>query len=166
MDTSDALLSARDREKKAKILKDSNVGAFSVICICLLFLTDYISLFTFVENMGEAFFLLVVPFIARAVGVYILFTYNPLSTEGILAYFRVGVTWVKIAISVIMAVIGVVVCFFLGFNFGMSVLIASAISLLSAKIAEHQIGGINGDIIGFCIVVFEAVSYFVLSILL
>ena len=41
MDTSDALSSWRDREKRLEILKDSHAGAFAVITACVYFLVLY-----------------------------------------------------------------------------------------------------------------------------
>ena len=44
LDTSDALSSWRDREKRLEILKDSHAGAFAVITACVYFLVLYLSL--------------------------------------------------------------------------------------------------------------------------
>lgn len=41
LDTSDALSSWRDREKRLEILKDSHAGAFAVITACVYFLAGY-----------------------------------------------------------------------------------------------------------------------------
>ena len=41
LDTSDALSSWRDREKRLEILKDSHAGAFAVITACVYFMAFY-----------------------------------------------------------------------------------------------------------------------------
>ena len=41
MDVCDAVLSRRDLEQRQRILKDSHCGAFAVICVCLLVLSQW-----------------------------------------------------------------------------------------------------------------------------
>ena len=41
MDTSDAMLSWRNREERLRILKDSHVGSFAVVMIALLFMLQF-----------------------------------------------------------------------------------------------------------------------------
>ncbi len=166
MDTSDAILSARDRSKKVEILKDSVVGAFSVICLFFLLLTDYVSLFTYIERLGDAWLFIVVPFLSRAIASFILFTYKPLSNEGILAYFRTGSNITKTVITAVMALAGIICCFCIGFNIGVAGGIGVIAAVIFAQISQHQFGGINGDVIGFCIVVSEAVIYLMSAILI
>lgn len=50
LDTSDALSSWRDREKRLEILKDSHAGAFAVIMACVYFLAMYGGMSQIVEN--------------------------------------------------------------------------------------------------------------------
>ena len=50
LDTSDALSSWRDREKRLEILKDSHEGAFAVITACVYFLAMYGGMSQIVEN--------------------------------------------------------------------------------------------------------------------
>ena len=50
LDTSDALSSWRDREKRLEILKDSHAGAFAVITACVYFLTMYGGMSQIVEQ--------------------------------------------------------------------------------------------------------------------
>jgi adenosylcobinamide-GDP ribazoletransferase len=101
MDTADAFLSARDRERKIAILKDSKVGAFSVIAIVLVLLTLYVSLRSLLLERVDLLFFLFVPMLSRAYAASALFTLKPLQNKGILAYFRDGKTGVHIAVSVI-----------------------------------------------------------------
>ena len=49
MDVCDAVMSRRDLEIRQKILKDSRVGAFAVICICILMLAQVGSSFSLFE---------------------------------------------------------------------------------------------------------------------
>ena len=51
LDTSDALSSWRDREKRLEILKDSHAGAFAVITACVYFLTMYGGMSQIVEQV-------------------------------------------------------------------------------------------------------------------
>lgn len=50
LDTSDALSSWRDREKRLQILKDSHAGAFAVITACVYFLAMYGGMSQIVEQ--------------------------------------------------------------------------------------------------------------------
>ena len=50
LDTSDALSSWRDREKRLEILKDSHAGAFAVITACVYFLAMYGGMSQIVEQ--------------------------------------------------------------------------------------------------------------------
>ena len=44
MDCADAVLSRRDLETRRKILKDSHVGSFAVVALCVLFLIEFAAL--------------------------------------------------------------------------------------------------------------------------
>ena len=169
MDTADSLLSARDRETKLRILKDSTVGAFSVIAIVALLIVDFAA-FTAIYETQEFNFLalLFVPAMSRSTGNIILFFYEPLSTSGIMKYFKTGQKKIHniIALLTLVAVVGAmsVMC---SSYFVLSVGgVCVVTGLLLASHAQKELGGINGDIVGAAIVITEALCYLLLPAVL
>ncbi|MGL4847761.1 MAG: adenosylcobinamide-GDP ribazoletransferase, partial [Clostridium sp.] len=72
MDVCDAVLSRRDRETMLKILKDSRVGAFSVISLVFLLIIEFSSLNEIVMHNGKLKFLILIPLISRSIVGYFL----------------------------------------------------------------------------------------------
>ncbi len=164
MDVADAMLSARDKEGKVKILKDSNVGAFSVISAGIVLLGFY-SAFCVVAEKISIVFLFLVPAASRAFCAIMLFEMKPLSQTGILAFFRSGK---KKYYSYIMAAIFVSICavvFFFSLVYPTALVFALAASLILSLSAQKGLGGINGDVIGACVITFELVAYMAAAIL-
>ncbi|MDU7886018.1 MAG: adenosylcobinamide-GDP ribazoletransferase, partial [Clostridium perfringens] len=72
MDVSDALLSRRDKETKLRILKDSTVGAFSVISVVLLLLVEFAGMFTVLNKNLDMRVLIFIPIASRAINGYFI----------------------------------------------------------------------------------------------
>ena len=166
MDTMDALLSSRGREEKIRILKDSTVGAFSVVALVILMIFNYSSFFTLSTLSLTPYILLIIPFVSRAISVIIMFEFKSLSDKGIMAYFKQGNKPIHIIIILFQVLIAFVLSYIMGFNYLLSIIFEVvtmfAISLLGLK----ALGGINGDILGASVVLGEAVAYLSLGILL
>ena len=64
MDVTDAVKSCRDLEKRRAILKDSHVGSFAVIGLCLLMLTQF-ALLASVPETADWRILILIPAVSR-----------------------------------------------------------------------------------------------------
>lgn len=166
MDSVDSLLSARDKEGKIAILKDSKVGAFSVIAVCLLLISFFASLKTLSLYHVNGLFLLLTPVLSRANGAAALFILKPLSTKGILFYFRDGEKPIHKIMMFIVTIAVLTIFLIIHLYYFIAALIAILISTGFALIAKKELGGINGDIIGAFIIITEAAAYLILSILI
>lgn len=167
MDCSDALLSSRDMEGKRRILKDSNVGAFAVICVGLLLIVTFASLGVIFASALSWWELMAVPFFSRALFSTVLFTFSPMeNNKGLLYYFNSGKGAFHVACVAAQCVLSLAAAFFADRLLGFSLAGAALIALLAAKTAEKLLGGINGDVIGGGVILTEAMSYLMLAMLL
>ena len=167
MDCSDALLSARDREGKVRILKDSTVGAFSVISVCLLLLVDFSSLYVLYSQNTDFLSFILIPFASRAFIAVVLFTFKPLeNNKGLLFFFRDGMKKYHIVLCIVQFVVVSAVFALINLNRFYALMLSSVISFLVCKTAERLLGGINGDVTGGGIIVFEAFMYFISALVL
>ncbi len=166
MDCADALLSSRDREGKIRILKDSTVGAFSVISVCFLLIFDFSSLYVLYEAKIPFYVFLMVPFVSRALFSVVLFTFKPLDNNyGLLFYFREGKKSIHVIICILQYFSVVAVAFWGEIAVFYAIVVATIILLFLSKYVEKALGGINGDVVGGGVVLFEAAVYFVLAII-
>ena len=167
MDTADSLLSARDRETKLRILKDSTVGAFSVIAIVTLLIVDFAAFTTIYSTYSfNILSLLFIPALSRAIGDVVLFNYEPLSSSGIMKYIKTGQTKKHNVIAILWVIILSAGLFFVGYCEVSALIIPISciiVGLWIAKHAEKELGGINGDIVGAVIVITEALGYLLLG---
>ena len=167
MDCSDALLSSRDMEGKRRILKDSNVGAFAVICVSLLLIVTAPSLGAVYSSELPWWAVAVVPFFSRALFSVVLFTFRPMEdNKGLLYYFNSGKKLLHTASVAIQCVIALAGSYFVSPVLFFSLAGAGAIALAAAKIAEKLLGGINGDVIGGGVILTEAACYLMLALFL
>jgi len=159
-------MSARDREGKLRILKDSTAGAFSVIAVCLLLICENAAMQAWLSSELDDLLLILIPALSRSFAVLLMFSLAPLETSSIMRYFTDGVRSFHRAALAVCTLTLTAACVFLG---GLrclpAPLIAIGVQFILAKHAEKELGGINGDIIGACIVLGEAVQYFTLPIL-
>lgn len=166
MDCADSLLSARDRETKIRILKDSTVGAFSVIAVCSLLISDFSFLHCIYDKKVNFVIFMIIPFISRAFFSLVLFTFKPLDTKGLLYYFNEGKEKKHIVVSVIWLVLSSVVAFLYSVKFGIVIVFDLLAMLFVTKKTEKTFDGINGDVIGGGIILFECIAYFLTSVFL
>ena len=86
LDTTDALSSHREREKKLEILKDSHVGAFAVIWTGLYLLVSY-GLFTELHDKQEIIMVAIGFVLSRATSGLAAISFPSASGKSSLAYF-------------------------------------------------------------------------------
>ena len=167
MDCCDALLSSRDMEGKRRILKDSSVGAFAVICVCLLLMITGSSLAVIYTSQLLWWALCVVPFFSRALFAVVLFTFRPMeNNKGLLYYFNSGKKNLHTASVAVQGLAALMASYFISPIMCCCLAGAAAVSLLTAKIAEKLLGGINGDVIGGGVILTEAACYLLLALVL
>jgi len=166
MDSADALLSSRDQEGKLRILKDSNVGAFSVIALSALALCLITSMQSWIESSFDDRMAILVPAASRAICAGGVFKFDSIAGSSMMAFFKNSQKPVHFIICVVEFVVIGGVFAFLSINGAIALAIATIFAIAVFCGANKALGGINGDILGMQIVVFEAAMYFLLTIAL
>lgn len=181
MDVSDAVMSRRTLEERQRILKDSRVGAFSVISLVFLLLLMFAAagtLFSFdgserIAGVLSIYYLpgmLLLPVFSRSCAGWMVLRYPPIqvsqyvegSDDPYKGRYRVGLIVLMVLIVVIIGVANrnvyaMVVALWLG----VAMWIAGALACWNAR---RQLGGMNGDIAGYTICVSELAGLMALAI--
>ena len=147
MDVCDAVLSRRDLETRQKILKDSHCGAFAVICLSLLMLTQW-STFAGERTLSHMA-LLCIPAASRACGAMAVMLLRPMGSS---QYAKMKRSACVILPCVLLAVF-VVLPILLGGSF--AVLVCAGVYWLCCAYGVRQLGGMSGDISGFSLTLAE-----------
>ena len=165
MDTSDALSSYQDRTRRLEILKDSHIGAFSVIRLVVYGLLMFASVFSMNEMAYYAWIMTF--FISRALSGICVIGYKKakssgsLSTESATASSKV----VMISLAIQIVIVAVIVGHFLGY-FWTAALAGVLVALLYyLYIAYSKFGGITGDLAGWFVCQAELVSAIFVAVL-
>ncbi len=166
MDCCDALFSHRDRERKREILKDSHTGAFAVIgfgCLLVVLWGAYAALYPRFGGFPMVLIFIAAPFTARALAALLLMTTPAMEGSGLAAAMQGGgKLWG--AFCILAGLVGLYMAA------GLPALIAAgcafAVALLGLRQCLKDFGGLNGDVCGFSIVLWEAVFMVALAILL
>ena len=172
MDVCDAILSRRDLETRQKILKDSRVGAFSVICVGLLIAAnvcicaDIFSKASEGKDFGSLFGLLsflLIPVASRATASLCIMQMKPMGTSQ-----YSGRTYAKklMVLPAVLLLVSVFLPFLLsGGNLTpgfFSPAMTAVVYLISASMAGKNLDGMNGDISGFAQTLSEIAGLIVL----
>ena len=151
MDVTDAIGSCRSLERRREILKDSHVGAFAVIGIVLLALSQF-ALSASLTQDSNTWILLLVPAVSRccsALGIKLL---KPMSTSQYAHQEKAGfpVFWL-IGILAVCIALGFVCCGLSGAAL-LGCMLGSGVSIFSGY---RNLEGMNGDISGYAITIGE-----------
>lgn len=165
MDVCDALLSRRDKKEKVRILKDPNTGAFSVISLGILFIIDFASTYTLVENRTSIIGIIIIPIISRSLMGIMLLKKEAMKESSLGSYFKKGTTKVDILILYIFLIIASGLFMLLGIKFILVPLAMIIIAILSVEKSIKELGGISGDITGYGLVLSEVLGILILSII-
>ena len=147
-DTSDALSSYGDREKKLEILKDSHCGAFAVIRLCSYFLA-YFALCTavqFTPRIGLCWTLALV--LERALSGLAIASF-PLARNTGLAHTFASAADRKAVCSVLLVLAGLLCAALVLLGGGTLVLAALLVFWRYRVVSDRQFGGITGDLAGW-----------------
>lgn len=149
MDVCDAVLSRRELAVRQKILKDSHCGAFAVIGMVLLALTQW-SLF-FAADGGRWAGLLCIPAVTRACAALAVRRLRPMVTSQYTALkgkntIVTVLLWAFLALGTGLP---------LGLAGSFAPLAAAAGYWLAVWYADRQLGGMSGDVSGFALTLGE-----------
>lgn len=147
-DTSDALSSYGDREKKLEILKDSHCGAFAVIRLCCYFVA-YFGLcgsVRFTPRAGLCWTLALV--LERALSGLAIASF-PLARNTGLAHTFASAADRKAVRSVLLALAGLLCAALVLLGGGALVLAALLVFWRYRVVSDRQFGGITGDLAGW-----------------
>ena len=147
-DTSDALSSYGNREKKLEILKDPHCGAFAVIRLCSYFLA-YFALCTavqFTPRIGLCWTLALV--LERALSGLAIASF-PLARNTGLAHTFASAADRKAVRSVLLVLAGLLCAALVLLGGGALVLAALLVFWRYRVVSDQQFGGITGDLAGW-----------------
>ena len=159
MDVCDAVMSRRDLETRQKILKDSRVGAFAVICTGILMLSQFASVLSFIQKNGsEGIALILIPVASRICAAFAVMNMKPMHTSQYSnlakkAQFNVALAVLFVALAAfvgvltVMSVITIRIC--------VSVLATIVVYWVCALYGKKMLGGMNGDISGYALTIGE-----------
>ena len=158
MDVCDAVLSRRDLATRQKILKDSNCGAFAVISIVLLVLTQW-SLF-FSAGAIHWLPLLLIPVASRASAGIAVLCLRPMGSSQYAAMEgkKTGYVWWLAGLSLLSVALPLAAT-------GSFAPLAAAVGYwLAAYYGYRQLNGMSGDISGFALTLGELAGVAVLTL--
>ena len=157
MDVCDGVLSRRDLETRRRILKDSHCGAFAVICMVLLAMTQW-SAFLSMEA-APLLPLALIPVASRASAAMAVLTLRPMRTSQYSAMERGGAP-VFVAAALLAAACALPIVLWSSFA-----PLAAAIGYgLAVWYGFRQFEGMSGDISGFGLVLGELCGAVVLAL--
>lgn len=158
MDVCDAVLSRRDLPRRQEILKDSHCGAFAVIGMVLLALSQWSA--AMAKEEIPLLPLLLIPVASRACAALAVLTLAPMGTSQYAAMREKKTPYVVFA-AVVMAAAAVVPLALWG---SLAPLAAALGYWLAVWYADRQLGGMSGDVSGFALTLGELLGLAVLTL--
>ncbi|MGG5461741.1 adenosylcobinamide-GDP ribazoletransferase [Clostridium sp. B9] len=166
MDVCDALLSRRTKEEKLRILKDSRVGAFSVIAVVLLLIIEFSGVYTILANGVNMKILILIPIASRAISGYFIVSKEMLGESSLGKFFKNGTGKVDEAVLMGIYIFTIVLSFLIfGVDYAISILLMGIVAFLLLRKVNKEFGGINGDVAGYILVLMEFTGIIALGIL-
>ena len=165
MDCCDAILSRRDLPERQRILKDSHVGSFAVICVAMLLIGSFALMASADLSGSRVLLLLLLPLASRCPSALAVMTLEPMGTSGYAGDFRKGVTpGYKAAVCVMMVLALALPLIIWGLS-GICSAAAAAGASLCILHGRKQLGGMSGDISGLAVTVGEFCGLLVLALI-
>lgn len=156
MDCCDAILSRRDLATRQKILKDSHVGSFSVVCTIFLMLGAFAAFRDFdMKNGWQG--LILIPVFSRFSSSVCVFSCKPMQTSQYASGFEAAQNRRQLTALVVLNVLAILAGLGLLDHawFTISAAGAEALALLFSAAARKNLGGMSGDISGFSLTLGE-----------
>ena len=160
MDVTDAVGSYRTLERRREILKDSHVGSFAVIGVCLLLLAQF-ALFSSLPQGANYLILLLIPMVSRCCSALAVALLKPMSTSQYAERKTdKGYTFTLFLMLAIALTVGFLSCG----KSGAALIGCLAGYALALRKGYKSLEGMNGDISGYALTLGElcAVAVFVL----
>lgn len=178
MDCCDAILSRRDLQERQRILKDSHVGAFAVICIVILFLMFYAAMWSLIEkdlinNLGglksfNMLALIFIPVVSRACSAYGVLNFIPIGHSQYKASYNQKINkkyGIVINLMVALAIIIPMIQINIYGTISIAVIVTVVTHHLMMLYGRKQLGGMSGDIAGYALTISECAGVLALSLL-
>jgi adenosylcobinamide-GDP ribazoletransferase len=165
MDTADAVFSRRGIEEKKRILKDPHTGAFAVIALAGLLLTQFSAVYSAVESQKGLLIFAFIPVMSRCVAGIAALCIKPVFETGFIVSFKKNTkTGSTVFICLLLAACCAASWFTLGFA-ALPLLVAITAGVVTVRYLYRQFKGISGDLCGCVITISELTAMFCLAII-
>ena len=166
MDTMDAFNSYQSKERKLEILKDSHIGAFSVIMLAVYGLI-YIGAFSEISNIELVKIVAAGFFLARCLSGIGVVCFPSAKKEGMVYYFSSNAQKRKATLSLVLqAVICIGVMLSVSLIWGGIIVVSALLVFLYYYYrTKKELGGITGDTAGFFLLLCEGAMIVVAAII-
>ncbi|MBE6050698.1 MAG: adenosylcobinamide-GDP ribazoletransferase [Clostridium sp.] len=155
LDTSDALSSYQDREKKLEILKDPHTGAFAIISAAAYFVLQF---GVWSEVKGKSLLILALGFVlSRSLSGLSIVTFKCAKNSGLAASFSDAAQKERVKYTMYFYIVLVFILMVLVDKFlGIAAFVSAILVFLHYKhMSMKEFGGITGDLAGYFLQVSE-----------
>ncbi len=166
IDTSDALYSRRELEKKLEILKDPHVGAFGVI-MCVTYLILQFGLYGQLYNNTKYIMLIVIGYVlSRSLSGLSIVSFKTAKNTGLAHIFSSNADkkTVKIVLSIYILILFTLMLLVDLVVGGIAILVSAIWFLLYKRLCYKQFGGLTGDLAGYFLQILELLFIFIAMI--
>lgn len=143
-DSADGFFSNRDKAKMLDIMKDSTVGAFGVLIIFIILISNFILL-----QYIDLKFLIIFPIIGRCCALLACSISEYAREDGLGKYFIENAGFKEGLFSILFALLTSILLF--DYIYILGIIITVLFTLLIVKNVKSKIGGMTGDTIGYII---------------
>lgn len=168
MDCCDAILSRRELAERQRILKDSHVGSFAVICVALLFLGGFAA-FRDMDFAASWPAFVLIPAVTRCNAVLAVQRIAPMHTSQYAGGFEEKKTRAQRAVILLeLALLLVAACCLAAYGRVAAMaaaLLAGIVCQSCCRGASKNLGGMSGDVSGFSITLGELTGVVTMAIL-
>jgi len=144
-DTVDGFGGGGDRDRKLKIMRDSHIGTYGVITLVLALGARVVALASFEDHADAIAALILCQAASRALIVAVMQRAPLARSDGLAASAgrptQATMLWA-------LGLGGLIALVFAGFDGAMAVVAGAAIAWAIALLAQRQIGGVTGDVLG------------------
>ena len=161
MDVTDAVKSCRDLQRRREILKDSHVGSFAVIGLCMLLLSQF-AVFASIPADKNCGILLLIPAVSRCGSALAVTALPSMSTSQYAVQKKPTAHLVAVCV---MLLLFVVLGFLLWGGMGFALIGCMAGYGLALRHGFRNLEGMNGDIAGYALTVSELCGAIVFALL-
>ncbi|MCX7838831.1 MAG: adenosylcobinamide-GDP ribazoletransferase [Anaerolineae bacterium] len=139
-DACDALFAATTRERRLEILRDVHLGTFGAVGLMLLLIVKFAALASATSFAP----ILLAPVLGRWAMVFAA-TFPLARSSGMAVMFRAGLSRCIVFIATMFTAL---VCAMFGARGVIAFVVAFAVALFIARLAQNRLGGLTGDIYG------------------